>query len=219
MPSRVATLPNAGANAARPAPVPPAPRRPDDGEIELAIDSVEDPFDVDIAGEPPARDSMEFSIEPTSLPPRGAVPPSKFSTSFAAVQPPAPNPRRELEERFSLGDFSGALVIAEALLADQGDDPVVKRITADCRARLSQMYQSRLGSMDQIPSVAVAPSELRWMSLDHRAGFVLSLIDGFSSIEELIDLAGMPALDVLRTLFELQTQRVIELKSRPNARR
>jgi hypothetical protein len=139
---------------------------------------------------------------------------SAAAAARVLAEPPArPDPRRELQDRFALGDFSGALVLAEALLADTPRDAEVQRIAEDCRHKLQQMYLSRLGSVAQVPVIAVPRSELKWLSLDHRAGFVLSLVDGHSSVEELLDVASMPALEVLRTLFELLSQRVIELKA------
>jgi hypothetical protein len=62
----------------------------------------------------------------------------------------------------------------------------------------------------------VAPAgEIRWLSLDHRAGFVLSLADGQSTVEEIIDASGMPLVDALRVLCSLLEQRVIILSPRP----
>jgi hypothetical protein len=141
--------------------------------------------------------------------------PRQAAPAVAAARPAAPappDPRRDLQDRFALGNFSGALVIAEAMLADAPDDAEVRRIAEECRAKLQQRYLSRLGAVTQVPVMAVPRSELKWLSLDHRAGFVLSLVDGASNVEDLIDVSGMPPLEVLRTLFELLSQRVIELK-------
>jgi hypothetical protein len=59
--------------------------------------------------------------------------------------------------------------------------------------------------------VAVPSDQIRWLSLDHRAGFVLSLIDGSSTVEELLDISGMNRLDALRILYTLYDQRVVAL--------
>jgi hypothetical protein len=75
------------------------------------------------------------------------------------------------------------------------------------------MYLARLGSLKQIIRVAIAREQIRWLSLDHRAGFLLSLIDGTSSIEELLDVSSMPRLEALRILYGLLDQRVIELSN------
>ena len=124
-----------------------------------------------------------------------------------------PDPTREMHERHALGDFTGALAIAEVLLQADPDDPDAASVASECRARLKQMYVSRLGGTQLVPSMAVPRSELKWLSLDHRAGFVLAQLDGTSTIEDIVDLAGMPELEVLRTLWELVSQRIIELKS------
>ena len=54
--------------------------------------------------------------------------------------------------------------------------------------------------------------QLRWLSIDHRAGFVLSLVDGVSSLEMILDVSGMPTLDALRILYELMQQRIISFR-------
>jgi hypothetical protein len=125
---------------------------------------------------------------------------------------PPPDPRRELDDRFALGDFSGALLLAGVLLGETPHDAEVQRVAAECRARLEEMYGSRLGALDRVPVAIVPRADLKWLSLDHRAGFLLSLVDGESSIEEILDVAGMPALEVLRTLYTLVAQRVIEIR-------
>lgn len=78
-----------------------------------------------------------------------------------------------------------------------------------CREKLFSMYAAKLGSMEEIPRVIVPPDQVRWLTLDHRAGFVLSCIDGYSSIEEILDVSGMSPLDALKVLHELLQQRII----------
>jgi hypothetical protein len=74
------------------------------------------------------------------------------------------------------------------------------------------MYAARIGPMDQVASVAVPPEQITWLSLDHRAGFLLSLIDGTLTIEELLDVSGMSRLDALRIMYTLVQQNVITLR-------
>ncbi|MEI8257086.1 MAG: hypothetical protein WCJ30_15540, partial [Deltaproteobacteria bacterium] len=124
-----------------------------------------------------------------------------------------PDPRREMDERHALGDFTGALTIAEKLLEADPADAEALTVAGECRTRLRQMYISRLGGLDLVPSMAVPRSELKWLSLHHRAGFLLSQIDGASTLEEIIDLAGMSEIEALRTLVDLLGRRVIELKT------
>jgi hypothetical protein len=73
------------------------------------------------------------------------------------------------------------------------------------------MYSARIGQLSQVASVAVPPDQIRWLSLDHRAGFLLSLVDGHSTLDEVLDISGMPRLDAVRILFSLIEERVISL--------
>ena len=82
---------------------------------------------------------------------------------------------------------------------------------------LGQKYLARLGGRDRIPRVIMSAEEMRVLSLDHRAGFLLSFIDGSMSIEEVLDGSSMPELDALRIMFELRMEGVIEI-AEPNRR-
>jgi hypothetical protein len=109
----------------------------------------------------------------------------------------------EISERFALDDFTGALRAAELLLGRVPDHAEAARYADLCRARLDQIYQARLGTLTAAPKVIVPESEVRWLGLDHRAGFLLSLIDGRVTIVELVDVSGMGRLEVLKTLVDL----------------
>jgi hypothetical protein len=140
--------------------------------------------------------------------------PAATAATAAAAQPmcPAPPSGQEMNDRVSLGDYTGALEIAEKLLEINPDDRPVKVCAESCRGVLRQMYAARIGPLDRVPMVMVARDQLRWLSIDHRAGFVLSLIDGVSSLEMILDVGGMPELDALRILSELAQQRIISFR-------
>jgi hypothetical protein len=122
------------------------------------------------------------------------------------------DPVGEMADRFSLGDYSGSLVIAESLLSDDPRHDEAKKYADNCRGILEQMYTARLGPLDRVPFVAVPLEQLRWLSIDHRAGFVLSHVDGVSSLEQILDVSGMPLLDTLRILYELVQHRVVSFR-------
>lgn len=119
---------------------------------------------------------------------------------------------QEMNDRISLGDYTGALEIAEKLLEIDPDDQPVQVCAESCRGILKQMYITRIGPLERVPIVMVARDQLRWLSIDHRAGFVLSLVDGVSSVEMILDVSGMPELDTLRILSELAQQRIISFR-------
>jgi len=142
---------------------------------------------------------------------RSPLPPRVDAIQPRTSQMP-PSTRREMVDRFELGDFTGALSLAETLLEIDRSDAEAREIAETSRTKLRAIYTGRLGSLDQVPVMMIPHAELRWLALDHRAGFVLSLVDGTSSIEEIIDVSTMAQLEVLRTLYNLLSQNVISLR-------
>lgn len=120
--------------------------------------------------------------------------------------------RRSMRELEALGDFTGALDAAEAVLTDSPNDDDARALRERCRETLMKMYTARVGSFDRIPVVIVPAEQLRWMSIDQKAAFILHHVDGMSSLEMILDVSGMPRLDVLRILSDLVQQRVISFK-------
>jgi len=75
---------------------------------------------------------------------------------------------------------------------------------------LERQYLSRIGGdRSMVPQLAVNASRLTGLSLDHRAGFVMSCIDGTSSLDDLLMVSGMPRLETLKIVCQLAEQRVI----------
>ena len=134
--------------------------------------------------------------------------------SRSASTPPSSDPMVEMRDRYAVGDFTGALAMAEKLLVEAPENAEANRYMVSCRDILTQMYTARLGSTAQVPKVVLAGDQIRWLTLDHRSGFLLSCIDGVSSVEEILDVSGMQPLDALRILCELMQQGVIEMRLR-----
>lgn len=175
-------------------------------EPPLPIAEPSDPLDLGLAEAPgpafdaPANEALDL-VGRLDAPSIAPAEPSKRA-----------DPLSELRERYALGDFSGALTIAEAILEDDAQNADAQRYAESCRDVLKQMYAARLGPLDQVPIVAVPAEQLRWLTLDHRAGFLLSHVDGVSTLEEILDISGMPHLEAMRIIYELLQQKVIVLQ-------
>jgi hypothetical protein len=173
-------------------------RRPREPAIELDLEA--NPR----APEPaPYADALEADLGSSARPPAAAVSAPPRSSDNPEVM--------AMKDRYATGDFSGALIVAEGILEANPQHEEARRCQARCTEVLSQMYLARLGSLAQVVRVALTGDQIRWLSLDHRAGFLLSLVDGQSSIETLLDISGMGRLEALRILFGLLDQRVIVL--------
>lgn len=172
------------------------PSSPHEAAIELELD-----LEAGAPAPAPEPDALEMELPaPNARISSGAPGPSSNDPEIVAMK-----------DRYATGDFSGALIVAEGILEAEPQHDEARRCRERCTDVLSQMYLARLGSLAQIVRVALSGDEIRWLSLDHRAGFLLSLIDGASSIETLLDISGMPRLEALRILYGLLDQRVIAL--------
>jgi hypothetical protein len=65
-------------------------------------------------------------------------------------------------------------------------------------------YVTALGAFSRVPFVKVRFDELSTLSMDHRMGFLVALIDGASSIQSILDVAAMPQREVLHALVTLR---------------
>jgi hypothetical protein len=67
-------------------------------------------------------------------------------------------------------------------------------------------------SMEGPLHVRLEGEALKRLPLDHRAGFLLSLMDGTLDIDMLIEVSGMPRDEVLRILRDLHDSGVIDAR-------
>ncbi|HEV8321792.1 MAG TPA: hypothetical protein VG389_09280 [Myxococcota bacterium] len=113
----------------------------------------------------------------------------------------------------ALGDFSGSMALVEKVLSSDPAHREAREYLGRNQETLQAMYESKIGSLQQIPLVAIPQGEIVWLNLDHRAGFVLSQIDGETCFEDVIDMCAMPRLEVVRIFAELLAENVIRVKT------
>ncbi len=85
---------------------------------------------------------------------------------------------------------------------------------ADILDEIGDAYLARLGSRTHVPFIRMAREEALRVPLDHWAGFVLSLVDGKTSVDDIIDASSVPEIEALRLLCELREQGLIEVRPR-----
>ncbi len=117
----------------------------------------------------------------------------------------------ELADNFALGDFTGALRVAELLLGQDPAHDLAQHYARSSREKLEGIYTSRLSVGGEVPELTVPESELRWLGLDPQIAMVLARVDGRTPLDHVIRLSGVPRLDALRALVELLSAKVIRL--------
>jgi hypothetical protein len=163
----------------------------------------------------PMFPSSDEQAPVSDLPPtvRGAPPDElRFGAASepASIEPIEDARVTPIRERFDRGDFAGALLRAEALLEEQPGHAGAKAFVQKCQERVKEMYIARLGSCDSVLHVVMSRDKIQDLAFDHRGGFLISLIDGVATVDDVLDISGMPQLEALRLLFELQQEGVID---------
>jgi hypothetical protein len=150
----------------------------------------------------------------SSRPPRSAPPPLPESASQIPPARAAADGAfaESMLERLAASDYQGALLAADALLEYRPRDQDALDCAQMARSELRKLYVGRIGSIDSVPHVAMGPDAIFSLKLlDFRAGYLLSRIDGLSSIREIVESGSLPSLEALGILSELFLRRVIVL--------
>jgi hypothetical protein len=134
----------------------------------------------------------------------------------APVPPPLSKGSEQLEsmlasarQLYEQGTNEGALWLCERILAIDPGHQEAKTLLAANHGILTKQYKKAMGELTRIPVVQVPQHEIVWHKLDHRAGFLLSRIDGQLTYEDLLDVSGMSEFEACRILAQLIEQGVI----------
>jgi hypothetical protein len=114
-----------------------------------------------------------------------------------------------MHECFAFGDYAGTLTVADLILAAQPDNLLAREFRANCRVALEDVYAFRLGPLDRVPVIAMVHEQTGRAAVDNRISVLLSLIDGSSTLEAILEVCALPRLDALRILDDLVLRRTV----------
>jgi hypothetical protein len=107
------------------------------------------------------------------------------------------------------GEHEDALFLLAHLLELAPLHPEATALSNECRQALERQCLSAIGRESAVLVPAVSAEELRSFALDHVSGFLLSLMDGSTSIESILDVSGLPRLLALRHLRSLLDRGIV----------
>ncbi|MGH0034396.1 MAG: hypothetical protein ACQGVK_05165 [Myxococcota bacterium] len=81
------------------------------------------------------------------------------------------------------------------------------------RARLVARYRGSIGDTGAVPTCSPSAGDLRNYNLPSEAGFLLSMVDGSTSVADLISLSGMDDFEALRLLHGLREAGIVEMNT------
>jgi len=153
----------------------------------------------------PSGDAWVVDRDRRSLLPPAASP----ASAKDAGELRASDIQRVIADHFALGNYAAALHAAELQLGMDPDDAEARRYAAESRARLETRYTTRIGSLEYVFNIAVPTAKVKWLGLDPQAAFLLSLVDGQTTVAEVLELCHMGRLEALRVFTELLDARAI----------
>ena len=131
-------------------------------------------------------------------------PPSEIPSEGANFDAITAQARRLYEK----GEFETALEIVSDVL-NQTDHTEARQLRGVLEGEMERMQHERLGSLVQVPNLKVSMGDIAGLDLDHRAGFLLSQIDGMLCFEDILDMSSMSRLETLTLLADLFEKGII----------
>jgi hypothetical protein len=136
-----------------------------------------------------------------------------------AVLMPAGGPTvDEARKLMADGGHEQALFLLSRLLEGVPLHAEATALAAECRMKIERECLATVGSEAAVLVAAVSPAELRTFALDNVSGFLLSLMDGATSVEDILDVSTLPRLMVLRHLRNLLDRGIVAAASRRRPR-
>jgi hypothetical protein len=164
----------------------------------------------------PEADGLDFADDrPTPIPdfdPAAFARDSEtkqLAASFAGVEPTIEHARRLHLD----GDYEQALFLVSHILERTPRHPEAGELSAICRAALERECIDALGSEAGLPVATVSAEELKGFALDNTSAFLFSLVDGATSVENILDISGLPRLLALRHLRNMLERGIVGLAS------
>ncbi|HEX7501048.1 MAG TPA: hypothetical protein VF524_12200 [Polyangia bacterium] len=112
------------------------------------------------------------------------------------------------------GNRAGPASLAAELalqLAERAPPPGVDDLIEPSLALLERAFRAFMGSPHACPIRAIPTETISNYGLDQRAAFLLSRMDGMTSMADLIDSSGMPHFDAVRVMASLRRAKAIDV--------
>lgn len=153
---------------------------------------------------------------PTVLPPFDADAFARESEMSLRSARPANDETTTDEARRLLleGQPEEALFLLAPRLETMPKDAEARLLSNECSAALERDCWSAIGSGSAIFGTTASAEELKGFALDHVSGFLLSLMDGVTDVDLVLDICGLPRLLALRHLRRLVVRGIVIEKRR-----
>jgi hypothetical protein len=107
------------------------------------------------------------------------------------------------------GETDKAVSAVDLALSEDPNSALGQKLITRNKDTITSLFQHYLGDLERTPQLAKPLHELANAPISPRAAFLLSRIDGMLTIDELLDVSGMPRLEAYRHLCQLYLRGIL----------
>jgi hypothetical protein len=100
-------------------------------------------------------------------------------------------------------ELDKSVAAIDLALSEDPNSALAQKLIHRNRDTIMSVFQGFLGNLDRQPSLARPLHELGSAPISPRAAFLLSRVDGSLTLDEILDVSGMPRLEAYRYLCQL----------------
>ncbi|MFN0247309.1 MAG: hypothetical protein ACKV2T_10515 [Kofleriaceae bacterium] len=100
-------------------------------------------------------------------------------------------------------DLERAVAAVDLALSEDPNSALAQKLIHRNRDSIMTVFQTYMGDLDRQPELSRPLHELATAPISPRAAFLLSRVDGTLSLDEILDVSGMPRLEAYRYLAQL----------------
>lgn len=101
------------------------------------------------------------------------------------------------------GDAEKAVSAVDLAMSEDPNSALGQKLITRHRDTILSVFQGYIGDLERMPQLARPLHELQDAPISPRAAFLLSRVDGTLTVDELLDVSGMPRLEAYRHLCQL----------------
>jgi hypothetical protein len=114
-------------------------------------------------------------------------------------------------ELFRKGEVQESLELFETLASENPGRMEIQGYFELVRSHLYKYYHERIADPYGVLKVKITPKEIMRFNLPANAGFVLSMVDGRTSVNEILALSGMDPFEAVRVVSKLLEAGIVEV--------
>jgi hypothetical protein len=119
----------------------------------------------------------------------------------------------EARKLIASGQLDGALDLLRSAAGASQLSLELEATVELLRSALLREYRELVGDGSAVPEIATDPAQITKFNLPSDAGFLLSLVDGATTMESLITVSGMDSFEALRTTKSLIDAGIVRMQS------